>query len=472
MHTHSDPGTVAIRDAFFRYAAQRDRANRPDAQRPLYDRGNRWTEPTGDGEFRDMSPRTVAARWADAVRSAACGPYTYPIERPAVVAPDHRYRTPVDAAYALVAAGLVDVRSISGVTPIYRATPRRSVPTHAVLDVTPGDTGPAATMAADRTEQAPRVTLSERLDRVVRGVGAPDPVRTVETIDVPMLGTVGPVPVAVVRYGPVPDTARMVTLSPELSAASAADPGAWHTSSARLSGAAARFLADRGEHWQTPDTWSVRDRRYHSRADRVAFKGLPRFALPSPVRYERAVTDRTAREGNRDMLTTRAAWHTYCQCGHARAALPVARAARFLRATGHTAAAARAVRKVRAHRSRCHCAPVGWVGHTRTVFALTVRANRAATATARAATGATGTRGTARTPWTLSARSLPRAAERVAPVVTALESILRTAAIGATLTLGTVTVTVLDGATVTYGDRTYPVREWARRAALAGVTPD
>lgn len=126
----------------------------------------------------------------------------------------------------------------------------------------------------------------------------------------------------------------------------------------------------------------------------------------------------------------------------------------------------------------------GWVGFRPYVFVPAPRkagrkatarrkADRAARAERNAATRAesgNGSRGPAVTPWARSTRSLAAAVATAgaSDVVTYAESILRTSADGASVTLGPCTVVVhLQAEVVDHGGRAYPIREWCRRAALA-----
>lgn len=224
--------------------------------------------------------------------------------------------------------------------------------------------------------------------------------------------------------------------------ASAVDPGGYFPAAYRLQRAATAFFAEHGEHHPAPDVFDVRRHHYHSRPDRVAFRGVQRVRIPRPCRYETTTTDRTATgiDGQTE-LQTRLTWAYYCQCGAPK-------------------------------RDACLCPVRGWTGHRFTVFPRTIRGTRAVKRSARPV--GTGTRGpiAGNSPWTLSERSLARAAARVADIAADLESIVRTTADGTTITFvdGT-TVRVIGAAQVHTRDRAFPVREWSRRAALSGTRP-
>lgn len=87
------------------------------------------------------------------------------------------------------------------------------------------------------------------------------------------------------------------------------------------------------------------------------------------------------------------------------------------------------------------------------------------------ATVTTAKRGPAVGPWSLSDRSLPVAVRSrgLETIVDRLEIVLRSAADHALVTFGSVTVELVGPSSVLFGDRAYPIREWSRRAALAGI---
>lgn len=86
------------------------------------------------------------------------------------------------------------------------------------------------------------------------------------------------------------------------------------------------------------------------------------------------------------------------------------------------------------------------------------------------------TRGKAVDPWSTATSQLKRTVENagaeVAQSAITLESVLRTSATGATVTLAPGLTVTVHAATVDSDGRSFPIREFARRAALQGVTID
>lgn len=233
---------------------------------------------------------------------------------------------------------------------------------------------------------------------------------------------------------------------PAVVMATSTDPMGAHRWALALEHAATEFLAAHGYHEPRPDVWSARHHSHVAKSEPIAYRGEVRYQRPQPCRYGAGGTDQPAvtfaADGTAEYLTV-----------DLTATLPDP------------------------------LARVGWRGHRRIAWTVRPRtrgaganAKRAAAKVARAAKGATGKRGKAVGPWSLSARSLPRVMARADQAVRdqaeALEAMLRTAAESASLTFsdGTV-VTVLAGGDVTRPDGAATgVRDWARRAALAGVT--
>lgn len=224
--------------------------------------------------------------------------------------------------------------------------------------------------------------------------------------------------------------------------AASCDPMSAHPWSLELEHLATQFLHAHGERGPRPDVWSRRHGSHVARPDRVAFRGVARYAPPQPCRYGKAGNEPAAL-GNlatkvTELLTVR---------------------------TGGEG------------RTR-----VAWRGHRRFTLTLSERVSterteaRAKARKARAEVAAVGKRGPAVGPWALSPRSLPAAVERdleVAALAERIEQVLRSAHAGDTFDLigADATVTVIDrgAATVEYSDTAWPIREWSRRAALAGL---
>lgn len=224
--------------------------------------------------------------------------------------------------------------------------------------------------------------------------------------------------------------------------AASCDPMSAHPWSLELEHLATQFLHAHGERGPRPDVWSRRHGSHVARPDRVAFRGVARFALPQPCRYGK--------------------------CGNEPAAM------------GNLATKVTELLTVRTGgegRTR-----VAWRGHRRFTLTLSERVSaeraeaRAKARKARAEVAAVGKRGPAVGPWALSPRSLPAAVERdldVAALAERIEQVLRSAHAGDAFGLigADATVTVIDrgAATVEYADTAWPIREWSRRAALAGL---
>lgn len=217
-----------------------------------------------------------------------------------------------------------------------------------------------------------------------------------------------------------------------------------------------QFLHAHAERGPRPDVWSRRHGSHVARPDRVAFRGVARFALPQPCRYGRC--------GNEPAAITRDA----------------VRLVDVSDVPNWQAVAVTELLTVRTGgegRTR-----VAWRGHRQITLTLSERvsAERAALRSkarkARVEVAAVGKRGPAVGPWYLSPRSLPAAVKRdvkVASLADRIEQVLRSAHQGDTFDLigDDATVTVIDrGASeVLFRDTAWPLRDWARRAALAGL---
>jgi hypothetical protein len=240
--------------------------------------------------------------------------------------------------------------------------------------------------------------------------------------------------------------------------AASVDPMGAHRASLALEHAATQLLACYGDKLPRPDVWSRRHHAHVARPDVVAFRGLPRYELPQPCRY--------GRTGLHAASETR-------------------QAVRLVNVSDTPEWAHVAVQELLTTLPGTGLTRQAWRGHRRVTLALAgrrqgagVRAARAAAAAARQAhrqAQGAGKRGKAVSPDDMATASLPRAiaARGLADVVAALEARVRLAADGQALTFGSVSVSVLGAAQVMTGaGRAYPVREWARRAALAGVTAE
>ena len=224
--------------------------------------------------------------------------------------------------------------------------------------------------------------------------------------------------------------------------AASCDPMSAHPWSLELEHLATQFLHAHGERGPRPDVWSRRHGSHVARPDRVAFRGVARYALPQPCRYGK-VGNEPAALGN---LQTRVTELLTVRTG----------------GEGHTR--------------------VAWRGHRKFTFVLAARRSeeevqaRVKARAERTAAKAVGKRGPARSPWSLSPRSLPAAIKRdvnVAALAERIEQVLRSAHAGDTFGLigADATVSVIDrGASeVMFSDTAWPIREWSQRAALAGL---
>jgi hypothetical protein len=329
-------------------------------------------------------------------------------------------------------------------------------------------TDTAARWAASRAVQSARKTVAE-WNAYAAEIDAAMPVH-------------GPV-VPVAFFAPDLDQAGTATAAQVMAATT--DPMGRADWSLRLEHAGTGILRANGLPATRPDVWSRRHGQHVTRPDRVAFRGVARYVIPQPVRYGRsgredAVTYRPPVVLHHHVVSDVPAWQLFTRADLLTTSRrPVGPMVATVtddrdntgRLVGRRVTWERA--KVRDD-GRRH----GWRGHTHTTWTVAVRGDgyaRAAARAERATAGAIGKRGAARGPWSLAARSLPRAMARdtvAADRARTLESILRTAASDAVLTFGTVTVTVVGNAeAIAHDGRAWPVREWTQRAALAGVNP-
>lgn len=251
----------------------------------------------------------------------------------------------------------------------------------------------------------------------------------VERIPVSLFGLTGMVPVRVA-------TLTAAIGSDQVNAASR-EPMAVHAWSLELEAAGTALLHNAGLPADRPDVFSKRHRSHVARPDRSAFKGTQRYQLPAPCRYgsQRGNAAVTYNGNVAELLTTLG---------------------------GKVGNAAETRKAFRGHRAVIISIPARQRGAGAT-------ARRQQAAAARQQAGAIGKRGKAVTPWSAAASSLPRqiAARGKADAAAAIEQALRLAALGSVVTLGSVTVQVLDGSSVkVIGHAAYPIREAARRIAL------
>lgn len=202
-----------------------------------------------------------------------------------------------------------------------------------------------------------------------------------------------------------------------------------------------------------PDVWSKRHKTHLAMADKVAYKGAVRYVQPKPCR-DGALGSEPAELGDvvrkvTELLVT----------------------PRYVVVDGVLTPNNGRVRKA-------------WRGH-RSITVRLVDSTQRKTAAKRAAKRAelvaasnVGKRGPARDPWNLAERSLVAAVKRSETATAAaerIEAVMRTTSYGAALTLsdGT-TVSMLDVSlsTACYRDTVYPIRELARRLALATLDVD
>lgn len=213
-----------------------------------------------------------------------------------------------------------------------------------------------------------------------------------------------------------------------------------------LESAADAFLAEHDEPCHGLDV-TVRG-HLQVKPDRVAFRGKVRYRGPSPVRYHAHATYEGAFIVDAEGVVT----------------VPAC--------TYRTDAVGRGY---------------GWQGHRRIVVERVERkarkARRAAASDAvkveRAARGATGGRGRVVSWWSMSARSLPRrwalATTEQVDTASMVEAIVLTSMTDTPIELAPGHAVIFDGATVRRDDpasRSMSVREYARRAALSGLTLD
>jgi hypothetical protein len=239
--------------------------------------------------------------------------------------------------------------------------------------------------------------------------------------------------------------------------------------SMRLEHAGSQYLQMFDTPSTRPDVWSRRHGSHVARPDRVAFKGVARYELPQPCQYGRCGAQPAAMIGAPAVRVDDApGWGVMFDDADAMEwrtwqvvellTMTHREATKWNRNTGEgTAFTYR-----------------GWRGHRAIEWETTPRKSRkrAAAKVKRAQAGAVGKRGPAVGPWSLAPRSLPAAvaSRGVAEQVVAIEALLRSASPLDLIAIGAVSVSVTGPAEVIDASgRAYPIREWARRAALSGV---
>jgi hypothetical protein len=459
---------AVLRAACFAYFAQRDRASAVRGV-PIEYRGRRASNVldveranTGSGDtWRELSPRTLSDRASDIARSAAVGP-VIDVERverqrrarQVLVSPSRfaawylprfyaatlpRPNVATDYAAAVADARLVDVERVRH--GVYLVSPRDAIPTWEYDGL-----------------KTPHVTPS-----VKPYLGTPIKPYGRLTANEYTVGARGYVPRSMVPLG--------------VMLASAADPMAYSPRASRLQREARLFLGEHGENMPLPDVFDTKKMRWHSRPDRVAHRGTVRVRRNAPMRYEHGYRVETV-DGVRTMvpaldkvhlgadgqyaLATVLARRYYCQCGPLHVTTSHVLDAPAVVTLGYQRNAA-----------KCKCEPRGWRGHVATTFPRSVRAQRAAdveTRKARPRRAANVNAG----PWSIGAANLARATRAIAADVADVERVLRAAADGESVTFADGTRVRIVGAASVWDvtrERAYPIREWARRTALAAVTP-
>lgn len=289
-----------------------------------------------------------------------------------------------------------------------------------------------------------------------------------------------------VWHGPayVPDS--LPAVKPSQVMAASLDPMGYATWSARRESIGTRVLRAANLPATRPDVWNPNTRRHVTRPDAVAFRGTARYQVPRPCRYGKNGLQPAS------MFTPGLVWAvdlagqvepiTLAVIEELLTSLARPTVERYpvlverrdetgrlierLTTTGLVTLPDDGTRR-------------GWRGHRLVTWSAgrqsTARKQaRQARRAERAAVGAPASKpGRAVGPWAVSVKNLARTVERRGLVEQAstLEAVARTASRHAVIEFsdGT-TVTVEGNAEVMANGRAYPVREWARRAALAGQT--
>lgn len=351
-------------------------------------------------------------------------------------------RLATDVNLASLFAGLVEVDAVTveGAVGVL-VMPRDAVPTWEPIATTPGKVRSVKAFNHSAIIPTAPVSLAERLDRVVRGV----------------------------------PYQHALTITEGVYLRSCADPGGYNLGALDLAKRADAFLAEHGEKLPTGDVWNERHMRSQSAPDRVAFRGEQRWVKGAPCRVQHGAKKVKGDDGKTHLVPAlekvavgidgqyELATILYCQKHH----LKVLRGPRDIaRRDQHGALMYQA----------CDCPRTGWIGHRYVTFPpsrskASVKQSKQSNGDRQATETAT-RKGPHVTAFGLSERSLARASKRVAVAALALENAVRALSPGEVVTFQNGEVVVLLGdACVIARDRSYPIREWSRRAALAGLIP-
>lgn len=346
-----------------------------------------------------------------------------------------------DALLASLFAGLVEVEATTikenvGVL----VTPRDAVPSWEYLAVTPGKTRAIVTRRnSAQVVRSGSVSLAERLARVVEGV----------------------------------EYQNVVCVNEATYLRSLVDPGGYNSGGLDLARRSNAFLASHGESMRTGDDWNRTHMRTQSSPDRVAFRGEQRWVSGAPCRYQHGAKKVRGEDGKMRLVPNlskveqsddgRFELRTSLYCSIHRN--------KVLRDGNGTARRDLSGKLVY---QSCVCERTGWIGHRFVTFPPAARSvvKQAEQRNADRQQAETSTRkGPHTTSWALSTHNLARASKRVFRQALAIENVARKLAQGEVATFDNgQQVTLLGDCSVISRDRAFPVREWARRAALAGWT--
>ncbi len=277
---------------------------------------------------------------------------------------------------------------------------------------------------------------------------------------------------AALENGIPPESSTHTAPLPAQVVAASVDPMGLHRWSLALEHAGTAWLHAFGLPATRPDVLPKGKFRHVCSSDRVAYRGVDRFEPAQPCRYGKSghlpavefalplVAGWTLAEYlTKDMSAVSAVWHP----------ATLEERDELGRLIGRRVEWSRVALPDNGTR-------VGWRGLRRITWENAPRARgidrkreaRRGAARRERASVTTATRGPAVGPWSMSDRSLPAAVTRLnlGDMVALLDATLR-AAQGQIFNLGTVEVSVIGPAEVRANDRTYPIREVARRAALA-----
>lgn len=251
-------------------------------------------------------------------------------------------------------------------------------------------------------------------------------------------------------YGPgLEGYVNVVNVSEDVYLASSRDPGGYCRTAAMLNRRTADVFREAGEHMPSPDAFNVRRMRYQSKPDTVAFRGVARWVAGSPVRVEHG-----AKKVDGKLVANLADTHRGVDGQYE------LRTALVMDRTGIAGDEKR-----------------GWLGHRYVTFAPSTRTlvKKAEHANGERQALETGTRkGPHVTAFGLSKRSLLRAEKRVILEANTLTILAQSLSIGQGVRFDNGVVITSLGAQVIHHDmrggaRAWPLRDWAIRAALAGM---